>query len=150
MTAQAAAATDCRSLFVYGTLRRGFRLHHYLVRLGASFQMEARVAAELFDLGSYPGARPAQGSGQWVRGELFQLPQPATDLKVLDRVEDFNATAPERGKFIRDLAEVILATGARQLAWVYWLGTNAGAGRRIAQGDYAKWRSRDCTRIPED
>lgn len=150
MTSPAAAATDCRSLFVYGTLRRGFRLHHHLVRLGASFQMEANVAAELFDLGSYPGARPAEGSGQWVCGELFQLAHPASDLKVLDRVEGFSAATPERSEFIRDLAEVILTNSARQLAWIYWLRTNARSGRRIAHGDYAQWRSRNCKSTPED
>ena len=44
MIPEPAEAADCRLLFVYGTLRRGFELHHHLARLGARFQTEARVA----------------------------------------------------------------------------------------------------------
>ena len=136
-------AAQCRRLFVYGTLRRGFELHHYLPRLGARFLAEARVAAELIDLGRYPGARPADGKGKWVRGELFQLRQSAYALRVLDKVEGFIPAVPERSEFIRAMAEVIVTQGARQRAWIYWLTAKAGAGRRrIACGDYAAWRAR--------
>ena len=47
MISEAVEAAECRPLFVYGTLRRGFELHHHLVRLGARFLTEAKVAAEL-------------------------------------------------------------------------------------------------------
>ncbi len=83
-------------LFVYGTLRRGFELHHHLARLGARFLAEAKVAAELFDRGRYPGARPSGRRGKWVRGELFELRQPARDLRVLDKVEGFVPGALKR------------------------------------------------------
>jgi gamma-glutamylcyclotransferase (GGCT)/AIG2-like uncharacterized protein YtfP len=130
-------------LFVYGTLRRGFERHHHLACLGARFRGEARVAAELFDLGRYPGARPASGKGKWVRGEVFELRQPADDLRVLDRVEDFIPATPARSEFVRALAEVVLAKGERQTTWIYWLTAKARAGRRrIGCGDYAAWRAR--------
>lgn len=137
-------ARDCRPLFVYGTLRRGFELYHHLERLGARFQEEARVAAELVDLGRYPGALPAGGNGEWVRGELYELRRPQPDLQVLDRVEGFIPSAPERSEFMRATAEVILANGARKCAWIYWLTPRAAAGRRrIAGGDYAARRARE-------
>jgi gamma-glutamylcyclotransferase (GGCT)/AIG2-like uncharacterized protein YtfP len=137
------AAGDCHRLFVYGTLRRGFMRHHHLKRLGASFEREAKVPGALFDLGRYPGARPAKGTGKWVRGELFQLRHGAHDLKVLDEVEDFNPAAPQRSEFVRALADVILPGGASASAWIYWLSEQALAGRRrIAYGDYAAWRAR--------
>ena len=139
---QPSGAGNCRLLFVYGTLRRGFELHHHLERLGAKFQDEAQVGAELVDLGRYPGALPAAGNGEWVHGELFELRQPQPDLQVLDRVEGFIPSAPERSEFIRSTAEVILANGARECAWIYWLAPSAPAGhRRIAGGDYAVWRA---------
>jgi gamma-glutamylcyclotransferase (GGCT)/AIG2-like uncharacterized protein YtfP len=141
---QPSGAGNCRLLFVYGTLRRGFELHHHLTRLGARFQVEARVAAKLVDLGRYPGALPATGNGEWVHGELFELGQPQPDLQVLDRVEGFIPSAPERSEFIRSTAEVILANGARECAWIYWLAPRAAAGRgRIAGGDYAVRRGRE-------
>lgn len=143
MIPESPGAMDCRLLFVYGTLRRGFERHHNLERLGAGFRRDARVAAELFDLGRYPGARPAEGTGKWVYGEVFELRQPARDLRVLDHVEDFMPAAPERSEFVRDLAELVLANGERQAAWIYWLTAKASAGRRrIACGDYAAWRVR--------
>ncbi|MGA2984047.1 MAG: gamma-glutamylcyclotransferase family protein [Terriglobia bacterium] len=133
-------AAKCRRLFVYGTLRRGFELHPYLSSLGARFLAEGKVAAELIDLGRYPGARPAGRRGKWVRGEIFRLRQPARDLRVLDALEGFNPGAPKRSEFVRAAAEVILNNGARQHAWIYWLGARIrGATCRIASGDYAAW-----------
>jgi len=134
---------DCNRLFVYGTLLRGGRLHHHLELLGARFESEAKVAAELFDLGSYPGALPAAGEGKWVCGEIFLLLQTSSALKVLDRVEEFFPDAPERSEFIRVLAEVFLPNGARVKAWIYWVAAWASDGRpRIASGDYAAWLAR--------
>lgn len=143
MTPGPDVAVDCNRLFVYGTLRRGGRLHHHVERLGASFESEAKVAAELFDLGSYPGALPAEGEGKWVCGEIFLLQQTASDLRVLDRVEGFIPTAPGRCKFIRVVTEVVLPTGACVRAWIYWVALWVSDGRpRIASGDYAAWLAR--------
>ena len=121
-------AAECHVLFVYGTLRRGFELHHHLARLGARFLTEARVAAELIDRGRYPGVRPAGRKGKWVRGELFQLRQPARDLRVLDEVEGFITGAPERSEFVRATTEVILNNGAQWRAWIYRLGARKSTG----------------------
>ncbi len=144
MNQEPSGAGNCRLLFVYGTLRRGFERHHHLERLGASFQGEARVAAQLVDLGRSPGALPASGDGEWVHGELFQLRQPEPDLQALDRVEGFNPSAPKRSEYWRATAEVILESGERERAWIYWLAARAAAGRRrIAGGDYAAWRARE-------
>jgi gamma-glutamylcyclotransferase (GGCT)/AIG2-like uncharacterized protein YtfP len=143
MIPRLARAGDCHRLFVYGTLRRGFRLHHHLVRLGARFRTEAKVAADLFDLGRYPGARPVSGKRKWVRGEMFQLRQPSHDLRILDKVEYFIPAAPAQSEFVCAVTEVILPNGARQSAWIYWLAAQAGGNRRrIVCGDYAAWRAR--------
>ena len=143
MTPGPDVAGDCNRLFVYGTLRRGGRLHHHVERLGASFESEARVAAELFDLGSYPGALPAKEKGKWVCGEVFLLRQTIPDLKVLDRVEEFFPDAPGRSEFIRVVTEVVLPGGACVQAWIYWVASGVSDGRpRIASGDYAAWVAR--------
>ena len=136
-------AVECDQLFVYGTLRRGFRLHHHLVRLGASFRADGKVAGELFNLGSYPGARPITNEGKWVHGELFQLRSPLPDLEVLDRVEEFIPSAHGRCEFIRALTDVIQFDGQRQHAWIYWLSERIAASRRISSGDYAAPGQRD-------
>jgi len=121
-------ATECHRLFVYGTLRRGFELHHHLRRLGARFRAEAKVGAERIDRGRFPGARPTGRKGKWVRGELFELGQPARDLKVLDEVEGFIPQASSRSLFVRATTEVMLPDGSRDRAWIYWLGAPNSTG----------------------
>jgi gamma-glutamylcyclotransferase (GGCT)/AIG2-like uncharacterized protein YtfP len=135
-------AERCRRLFVYGTLRRDMALHAHLTHLGAAFEAEGRVRGELFDLGRYPGARPAKGEENWVTGELFRLRQPEHDLRRLDEVEGFDPCDPKRSEFVRALADVTLTHGTPCRAWIYWLGPNAGGSRRIAGGDYAAWLAR--------
>jgi gamma-glutamylcyclotransferase (GGCT)/AIG2-like uncharacterized protein YtfP len=142
MNPEPGEAGQCTLLFVYGTLRRGFELHHHLARLGARFCGAARVAAELVDLGRYPGARPAIGAGKWVTGEIFRLRQPVQDLRILDRIEDCTPGEPGHSEFVRATTDVNLENGERRVAWIYWLSPRAQAGRRrIASGNYAAWRT---------
>ena len=116
-------------LFVYGTLRRGFRLHHHLKRMGAVFVATGRVQAELFDLGELPGARISAKPGRTVEGELYRLNRLESTLKVLDRVEGYLPRNPERSLFERGTAEVTLPNGARRAACIYWL--KRGTGPRV-------------------
>jgi gamma-glutamylcyclotransferase (GGCT)/AIG2-like uncharacterized protein YtfP len=107
-------------LFVYGTLRRGFRLHHDLKRLGAQFVGNGEVQAEIFDLGEFPGARASAKPGKTLAGELYRLHKVENTLKVLDQVEGFSPRNPEKGVFQRGTTEVTLPNGERRLAWIYW------------------------------
>ncbi len=135
---------DCHRLFVYGTLRRGFRLHQHLVRLGARFESEAKVAGELFDLGSYPGARPSTAGETWILGETFHLRDVAADLKVLDEVEGFIPGSPERSQFIRARAKASLRKGTIETVWIYWLARKDSSNlQRIPSGDYADALAKD-------
>jgi len=107
-------------LFVYGALRRGFRLHHHLKRLGAQFVAAAKVQAEIFDLGEFPGARQSTNPGKTVEGELFRLHKVENTLRVLDQVEGISTRNPDRGLFERGTVEVALPNGERRQAWIYW------------------------------
>ena len=107
-------------LFVYGTLRRGFRLHHHLKRLGAHFVANGEVRAELIDLGEFPGARQSSRPGKTVKGELYRLRKVDDTLRVLDQIEGFSPRNPDRGLFQRGTAQVTLPNGDRHLAWIYW------------------------------
>ena len=105
-------------LFVYGTLRRGFPLHHHLKRLGAAFVAAGKVQAELYDLGEFPGARRSSKPGKTIEGELYRLHGVVNSLKVLDQVEGFSPRNP--GLFQRAMTEVTLPNGEQRLAWIYW------------------------------
>ena len=131
-------AVDCKRLFVYGTLRRGFRLHHHLARLGAQFESEAKVVGELFDLGSYPGAKPAPSDGKWIFGEIYGLRKVSATLAELDDVEQFLPGAPERSLFVRSQVQALLLDGIIQTTWIYWLAAEDTQNLpRIESGDYA-------------
>jgi molybdenum cofactor cytidylyltransferase len=60
-------------LFVYGTLMRGGVRHHVL--RGQRFLREALTLPRylLFDLGAYPGLVVANGGGQGIHGELYEV-----------------------------------------------------------------------------
>lgn len=131
-------APGCNKLFVYGTLRRGFRLHHHLVRLGARFESEAKVPGALFDLGSYPGAKPDTKGNAWITGEIFHLPDIESDLRVLDEIEEFNPDDPARSLFIRSKVDAVLSDGVLTTAWIYWFaGESATELNKITSGDYS-------------
>ena len=120
-------ATDF--LFVYGTLRRGFRLHHHLKRLGAHFVANGKVQAVSFDLGEFPGARPSTKPARTIEGELYRLHKVENTLGVLDQVEGFFPRNPGRSLFQRATTTVFLPNGQQRLAWIYWW--NLGARARI-------------------
>jgi len=117
-------------LFVYGTLRRGFRLHHHLKRTGAEFVDIGKVRAKLFDLGEFPGACKSSMPGEAVKGELYRLHKVESALKVLDRIEGFSPQHPGHGLFRRGMAGVTLPNGEQRPAWIYWLSRRAGSRLR--------------------
>ena len=112
---------DTDLLFVYGTLRRGFALHHHLRRMGAQFVARGEVQAELYDLGKFPGARKSTKPGKVLAGEVYRLRQAEKALKVLDHVEGFSPQTAEKSLFQRATTEVVLPNGERRVAWIYWL-----------------------------
>jgi gamma-glutamylcyclotransferase (GGCT)/AIG2-like uncharacterized protein YtfP len=118
-------------LFVYGTLRRGFRLHHHLKRLGAQFVANGKVQAELLDLDEFPGARPSTKPGKRVEGELYRLHRVESTLRALDQVEGFSPNNPEKGLFQRGTVEVTLANGEPRVAWIYWYGWRCSWSLRL-------------------
>lgn len=72
-------------IFVYGTLKRGCRNHHYLA--GQQFLGEARTAPgfTLYSLGEYPGMVRSADPAQQVDGELWSVD--AAGLVRLDELE---------------------------------------------------------------
>ena len=96
-------------LFVYGTLRRSFPLHHILVSDSVKYVAKGHIRGRLYNLGRYPGVYQAPQGHEHVVGELYQLLDPETQLKKLDREEDFDPSRPEKSLFIRRKTQVRLA-----------------------------------------
>lgn len=124
-------------LFVYGTLRKGFRSHGLLRRFHARVMGNGSVCGRLYDFGEYPGAVVNAGDRERVYGELYLLPQPGTAFKVLDKFEGFDPEKPEASEFERRETTVTLTGGHEMTAWIYWLSGVRAAGRRVPAGNYA-------------
>ncbi len=62
-----------RTVFVYGTLKRGQRNHHFLA--DQEFRGEAKTLPHyrLYDCGSHPGLVEDTQNGIAVRGEVWQV-----------------------------------------------------------------------------
>ena len=125
-----------RLVFVYGTLRAGFALHHYLQEPGARFLGAGTIRGRLYDLGPFPGARPATKRTDRIIGELYELPDSANKLEELDEVEEFYPAERSKSLFIRRSVAVQLAGGAKRSAWAYFLNKKPSAAQHLSHGDY--------------
>ena len=135
-------------LFVYGTLRRFFgHAMHAVLAEHAEFAGEGTMAAQLFDLGRYPGAVLSAAGDERVVGEVYRLrePQAAETLRRLDEYEGVAPGATEPREYRRDRTSVRMTGGETIDAWVYVLNRVPRHGRRIESGDYTRWRAEPST-----
>lgn len=72
-------------LFVYGSLKRGYRLHHYLNSQRWLGNALTEPDYRLYDCGSYPALVKATKRGRAIHGEVYAV-QPGIRT-VLDEVE---------------------------------------------------------------
>lgn len=127
-------------LFVYGTLRPfvDIPMTRWLTGV-AAYLGPAKVRGRLYDLGPYPGLRPARRRDEWVIGDVYRVS--AKVLLVLDRYE----AGPRSGapRFIRRRCELVRPKTRSSPAWLYSYERVVGPRVRIASGDYrAALRSR--------
>jgi gamma-glutamylcyclotransferase (GGCT)/AIG2-like uncharacterized protein YtfP len=121
-------------LATYGTLMRSFGRHEQLgVGDRLAFVTRCRWEGRLYDLGSFPGAVPGDGT---VYGELFRLRDPAV-WRVLDRYEGYDPAREEVSIFVRRRVDVACPDG--RPAWVYWYNGDPEEGARVSSGDWAAY-----------
>ena len=119
------------TLFVYGTLLPGLRLHHAMQ--GARSIGCGAISGLLYDLGSYPGV--VHGAGK-VWGEVYEVD--SQKLTQLDAIEAFYPDEPEdKSEYIRELADVhMIESGPVVTAWFYRFNRSVTDKRLIDHGDY--------------
>ena len=123
-------------VFFYGTLMAPFnRPGRQRVTSKLTFKGRGTIRAALFDLGIYPAAIPADDSSV-VWGEVYETSDTAAVLAVLDEIEGYRPSEPERSLYTRVEAEVVLADGRALKAWIYFYNAPLGRAERIASGDY--------------
>ncbi|MGH3086141.1 MAG: gamma-glutamylcyclotransferase family protein [Rubrobacteraceae bacterium] len=150
---------DKTSLFVYGTLKRGFPAHERVFQ-GENEVAEAFVRGELYDLpAGYPALivpkkdilafgtddrrsdakaqaervfppGEAPGPEESVHGEIILFGDPERTLSSLDEFEGFDPDG--ESLYLRALLPAWTASGKPRLVWTYVV--NSPAGTRLPGG----------------
>ena len=133
--------TKTVQLFVYGSLRSGFRnpayqyLTQYFHLLG-----EALVQGKFYDKGPHPVAIPATDEA-FITGELYVFNNPEEFKWVIEQLDDYegiNVEAGETPMYKRDLVTVF-QNGISSTAWIYWYNGSVADMKEIATGDVLKY-----------
>ena len=134
-------ATPTFQLFVYGSLRSGFRnpIYKYLTQY---FHLlgEAVVKGQFYDDGTNPVAVPTTAD-HFITGELYVVNNPeefAWAMEQLDDYEGINVEAGESAMYRRELVEVF-QNGQPSTAWIYWYNQPVDKMSSIETGDVLKY-----------
>ena len=125
--------TFLKTVFVYGTLRKGEQRSQFMKEISTNSQV-GTVYGTLFDHGSYPGLSP-KGHTE-VTGELCQCRDISGALKVLDEIEGFYSYGNHDNLYYRSIKNV-LVKDEKQWAWTFI--TNISSKRTIIpSGDWKR------------
>jgi len=125
-----------RLVFVYGTLRRGGRLHSYMKT--AEFIEAGTTPGRLFSLGSFPGAHfgSTYPGSSGIHGEVYAVDK--TTLDKLDSLEGYHENRPEISMYVR--CKVPVTTAAHAVDYMVWAYQYRGEARHIiTSGDWIKY-----------
>jgi hypothetical protein len=84
-------------------------------------------------------ADPPSNQGPFVRGELYALPDPATQLARLDTLEDFIASDPHACTYDRRLG-CVTHRGATLTAWLYPIPSHRSPADYLPCINPSDWR----------
>jgi gamma-glutamylcyclotransferase (GGCT)/AIG2-like uncharacterized protein YtfP len=129
------------NLFVYGSLRSGFRspVYEYISRF-FSFAGDAKVKGKIFDMGSYPAGVPATDDS-YIIGELYHIKNPnefSWAIGQLDDYEGVNVEADEVQLYRREITPVVI-NGETVIAWIYWYNGDVSGKQEIVSGDMMEY-----------
>ena len=132
---------DIYQLFVYGSLRSGFRnpVYEYLTRY---FHLlgEAVVKGKLYDSGEFPVAAATKDE-KFISGELYAINNPAEfswAIEQLDDYEGINVEAGETPMYKRE-AVTVYQRGNASEAWIYWFNGPVSQFPEIPSGDLLQY-----------
>ena len=128
-------------LFVYGSLRSGFRspAYEYISRY---FDLvgEAKVKGKLFDLGDYPAAKPTD-ENKFIIGELYKIRNEnefAWAIGQLDDYEGVHVGFDETQLYQRAITEAHIGDDTSN-AWIYWYHGDVDDKPVIESGDVLQY-----------
>ncbi len=129
---------DVLKLFVYGSLRSGFKhpAYEYISRY-FTLVGPAKVKGKLYDLGSYPAAIPTTDDDFFIVGELYQLKNEKEFDWAFEQLDDYEGVHPESNEsslYIRQQETVIIGEETA-IAWMYWYNALIEDQPLITSGD---------------
>jgi len=132
---------DVYQLFVYGSLRSGFRspAYEYISRY-FDLAGEAKVKGKLYDLGDYPAAKPTN-ENKFIIGELYSIRNEnefAWAIGQLDDYEGVHVGFDETQLYRREITEVYI-DNTTTTAWIYWYDGNVEGKPLIESGDVLQY-----------
>ena len=128
-------------LFVYGSLRSGFRnpVYEYLTKY---FHLlgEAVVKGKLYDLGEYPAAA-ATVEEKFISGELYCINNPLEFSWAIGQLDDYEGLNTEEGETPLYRREEVIAykDGEEHTAWIYWYNKDLTGNPVIESGDLMQY-----------
>lgn len=131
-------------LFVYGSLRSGFKsqayeyISRYFVLLG-----DAVVKGKLYDMGTYPAAKPT-GENCFIKGELYRIKQEnefGWAIGQLDDYEGVTVSYDEVQLYTREIVEISFNNQITH-AWIYWYRGDISGKPVVESGDILEYMQR--------
>jgi gamma-glutamylcyclotransferase (GGCT)/AIG2-like uncharacterized protein YtfP len=124
-------------LFVYGSLRSGFRspAYEYISRYFI-FVGEGKVKGRMYDMGEYPAAVPTE-EDSFIIGELYAIKNQHEFSWAIGQLDDYEGMTIEPGEpqlYVRGLADVFI-NNTPTSAWMYWYNGDTTGRPIIASGD---------------
>jgi gamma-glutamylcyclotransferase (GGCT)/AIG2-like uncharacterized protein YtfP len=124
-------------LFVYGSLRSGFRsqAYEYISRF-FTLVGDARVKGILFDLGTYP-AGVKTNEEKYIIGELYRIRDEGEFSWAFGQLDDYegvNEEGSETPLYRREITEAHIDNKIIP-AWIYWFNGDTSGKPVIESGD---------------
>jgi len=128
-------------LFVYGSLRSGFRnpVYAYLTKY-FNLLGEAVVKGKLYDLGEYPAAAATE-EDKFISGELYSINNPSEFSWAIGQLDDYEGLNTEEGETPLYKREEVIAykDGEAHTAWIYWYNKDLAGYPEIQSGDLVQY-----------
>jgi len=127
-------------LFVYGSLRSGFKSHAYeYISRFFSFDGNGKVRGKLFDMGAYPAGVPADDG--FIVGELYSIRNEAEFGWAMGQLDDYEGVSAEPDEMQlhrRELVDVFTENITTK-AWIYWYNGSVEGRPFIESGDLIQY-----------
>lgn len=128
-------------LFVYGSLRSGFRspVYEYISRF-FQFVDEAKVKGKLYDMGNYPAGIPTNDDS-FIIGELYKANEENEFSWAIGQLDDYEGVTVEPGEvelYRREMTQVYINDQITS-AWIYWFKGDVSGRPLITSGDLIQY-----------